>query len=181
MTLPDRVPTAPSSDARSQRGAARARSLALAPQCAWLAEVLQHHIAIEQAFAAVRAAPDAQQRRAAQRWLATLLTGHSAAEEAVLYPAMALSDQQLHATSAYAQQGVAKTGVATLETLDPMSEGYLDALEQLRDAVAHHLHEEEDHWYPALARQGGAAERARLSARYQEEFVRYMGSDSDLS
>ena len=182
MTLYDKVTAAVTSLATSSpRRASRARSLALAPQCAWLADVLQHHIAIEQAFAGVRAAPDAEQRRAAQRWLALLLTGHSMAEEAVLYPAMALADQKLHSTSAYAEQGGAKVGMATLETLDPMSQDYLDALEHVRDAVARHVHEEEDNWYPVLARQGGAAEMARLSRRYQEEFRRYMGSDSDLS
>ena len=182
MTLPDKIAAAATSLTNSSpRRASRVKSLALAPQCAWLADVLQHHIAIEQAFAGVRAAPDAEQRRAAQRWLATLLTGHSMAEEAVLYPAMALADQKLHSASAYAEQGGAKVGIAMLETLDPMSEDYLEALARVRSTVARHVHEEEDNWYPALATQGGAIEMARLSTRYQEEFRRYMGSDSDLS
>ena len=182
MTPLDKVAIAEASRAtRSQRAAARAGLKTLATQCTWLGDILQHHIAIEQAFAGVRAAPDPEQRRAAQRWLATLLTGHSMAEEAVLYPAMVLNDQKLHSTSAYAEQGAAKVGIATLETLDPMSQAYLDALEHVRGVVARHVHEEENHWYPALARQGGPSERARLSARYQEEFRRYMGSDSDLS
>ena len=182
MTLFDKVAIAEAPPAtRSQRAAARASLLALATQCAWLSDILQHHIAIEQAFAGVRAARDPEQRRAAQRWLATLLTGHTMAEEAVLYPAMALRDQKLHSASAYAEQGAAKVGIATLETLDPMSQAYFDALEHVRGVVARHVHEEEAHWYPALARQGGASEKARLSARYQEEFRRYMGPDSDLS
>ena len=182
MTLLDKVISAvtpPETD--EERGKARAKVRALARDCPWLAEVLQHHIAIEQAFASVRFAQDASQRRTAQRWLATLLTGHSAAEEAVLYPAMALGDQKLHSTSAYTEQSGAKVNLAALETLDPMSQDYLDKLEHVRAAVAHHVYEEEDNWYPALARHGGTADKARLSARFEDEFRRYMGPDTDLS
>ena len=116
-----------------------------------------------------------------ERWLSTLLTGHAAAEEAVLYPAMARGDQALQSMAAYAGQGGAKIDLATLEWLDAMSPDYLDKLEHVRKAVALHMHEEEDRWYPELARQGLPAANGRLSARFQEEFERYMGCDADLS
>lgn len=53
----------------------------------WLSLVLDHHVALEGEFEAVRSASTAAARRAAQKRLAVMLTGHSIAEEAVLYPA----------------------------------------------------------------------------------------------
>ena len=107
-----------------------------------------------------------------------MLTGHSMAEEAVLYPAMALGDQQAHATAAYTEQSGAKINLAALEELDPMSQDYLDKLEHVRGAVQHHVYEEESTWFPALARTGDGVLQARLSSRYIEEFDRYMGADA---
>jgi hemerythrin superfamily protein len=179
MTILDKViaaVTPPESQEERDRARAKAREASRASP--WLARVLEHHQQIESAFAAVKDAGDANGRRRAQKWLATLLTGHSLAEEAVLYPAMALDDQKGHATAAYTEQSGAKINLAALETLDPMSQDYLDKLEHVRGAVAHHVYEEEDEWFPALAREGDATLQARLSARYSEEFERYMGPDA---
>jgi len=59
-----------------------------------------------------------------------------------------------------------------------MSQEYLDKLEHVRGAVAHHVYEEESKWFTALASEGGAALQMRLSSRYTEEFDRYMGADA---
>jgi hypothetical protein len=58
----------------------------------WLSQAIDHHEEIEAAFASVKAAASAFDRVAEQVALALLLTGHSLAEEAVLYRAMALHD-----------------------------------------------------------------------------------------
>ena len=165
-------------ESEEERQSARTQARQAANEAPWLARVLEHHQQIEAAFAAVKAAADASGRRSAQRWLGTLLTGHSLAEEAVLYPAMALGDQKGHATAAYTEQSGAKINLAALETLEPMSQDYLDKLEHVRGAVAHHVYEEESKWFPQLAAQGGSALQMRLSARYTEEFDRYMGPDA---
>ena len=162
------------------RREARARATGAAANCEWLRLVLAHHRAIEDAFAQVKDAADANGRRRAQHWLGTLLTGHSLAEEAVLYPAMALTDQEGHATSAYTEQSGAKINLAALETMDPMSQDYLDKLEHVRGAVAHHVYEEEDKWFVELSGEGDATMQSRLSTRYAEEFNRYMGADAAL-
>jgi hypothetical protein len=62
--------------------------------------------------------------------------------------------------------------------MDPMSQDYLDKLEHVRGAVAHHVYEEESDWFPTLARQGDTVLQTRLSTRYSEEFERYMGADA---
>jgi hemerythrin superfamily protein len=182
MSILDKVVAAVTpTESAEERAQARVKAREHARSVPWLSDILNHHVAVESAFAAVKAAPDASARRQAQRWLQTLLTGHSLAEEAVIYPAMALSDQKMHSTSAYTEQSGAKVNLAALETLDPMSQDYLDKLEHVRGAVAHHVYEEESTWFPQLCKVGDAATQARLSARYREEFERYMGADSTLA
>ena len=71
--------------------------------------VLEHHQNIEAAFEAVKDADTAAAQRAAQKKLATLLTGHSVAEEAVLYPALADAGEKGHASTAYTEQSAANS------------------------------------------------------------------------
>ena len=177
MTLLDKVigaVTPPESD--EERVEARAKARAAAIPGGWLSMVLDHHVAIEAAFASVKSAPNAFARSAAQRQLAALLTGHSIAEEAVLYPALALNGEKAHATKAYTEQSAAKVQISALEYLDPMSEDYDDKFEHLRGAVLHHVYEEEGNWYIDLQEKLDAEMQEMITSRYQEEFDRYMSS-----
>ena len=175
MGMLDKVVAAVTPEASDEdRAKARQQARAASGGSGWLSQVLDHHEDVEQAFAAVKAAASANARRSAQKMLAVLLTGHSIAEEAVLYPAMALSDQKGHSGEAYTEQSAAKVQTAALEDLDPMSSDYLDKLEHLRAAVAHHVYEEESSWFLEL-RQQDSAVQSKLSRRYREEFERYMG------
>ena len=113
-------------------------------------------------------------RRVAQKQLALVLTAHSIADEAVIYPAMASDDQKAHSSMAYTEQSAAKVQLAALEIIEPMSQDYLDKLEHVRGAVAQHVYQEEGTWFPALLQEGDASVQARLKERYDEEFARYM-------
>ncbi len=68
--------------------------------------------------------------------------------------------------------------MANLENLPPMSREYLDKLEHIREAVAHHVYEEEGTWFLELKRQAPAADQVKLTKRYKEEFERYVGADA---
>ena len=162
---------------REERTKVRAEARTLSGGSGWLAQVLDHHEQIDAAFEAVRNASSPSSRRAAQKWLGTLLTGHSNAEEAVLYPAMALGDHKAHSVEAYTEQSGAKVQTAGLDELEPMSKDYLDKLEHLRSAVAMHVYREESDWFVELRKSGDPAGQAKLSRRYKEEFARYMGSE----
>jgi hypothetical protein len=178
MTLFDKVVAAvtpPETD--QQRHEARARAQAAAGAGDWLALVLQHHEQLEAAFTAVRNGADAAARRSAQQALALLLTGHSSAEESVLYPALVRIGQRTHATMGYTEQAGAKIKMGELEYLDPMSQDYLDKLEHICGAVRHHMYEEESSRFIDLKRQMPAAEQAMLTARFKEEFERYTAQD----
>ena len=178
MSLVDKIVAAvtpPESDAA--RAEARAKAKAVAGANDWLALVLHHHVQIEQAFAAVKDEREPNQRLAAQKRLGLILMGHSIAEEAVLYPGLVQADEQGHAEMAYAEQAAAKTQMAELESLSPMSQEYVDKLEHIRGAVAHHVYEEEGTWFLELKSKLTEAQQARLTQRYIEEFDRYVGQD----
>jgi hypothetical protein len=67
--------------------------------------------------------------------------------------------------------------MALLEKMAPMTQDYLDKLEHIRGAVAHHVYEEEGTWFLELHEKAARAEQAKLGQRYQEEFERYVGND----
>lgn len=162
-----------------ERLQARQSACMLAADCTWLSEVIRQHAAIEQALDAVRMTPRGAERRHALQWLAALLTGHSLAEQAVLYPALSFECRRAHAVTAYADESNAKVELAALQTMPLSDPDFHDKLERFRADLAFHIHEEESHWYPALVRCLDQAGHAELSSRFVAEFRRYMGVDAD--
>jgi hypothetical protein len=168
-------------ESEEKRREARAKARAAAGQNDWLAQVLRHHEQIEALFGAVRATQDVTTRLQALEELALVLTGHANAEEAVIYPALVHFDHKSHGMAGYAEQAGAKANMGELEYLDPMSSEFLDELEHIRGAVAHHMYEEEGDRFLDL-KSLPPSDQARLTARYMEEFNRYVepGRESDL-
>jgi hypothetical protein len=178
MSMIDKVMAAVTpTESEDARGEARRRAQAAAAPGDWLALVLEHHRQIEAAFAAVKNARSAIDRRLAQKRLGVLLTGHAIAEESVLYPALALHGEKGHADTAYSEQATVKTDMAALEVIDAMSQEYLDKLEQMRAAVAHHMYEEEGRWFLELQQNVPSLDQKKLTERYTEEFNRYVGHE----
>jgi hemerythrin superfamily protein len=182
MSILDKVVAAVTPlESDEQRAEARAKARDASTDGDWLSLVLDHHQQIESAFAAVKSATDAASRVSAQKRLALLLTGHSIAEEVVIYPALVKADEEGQATKAYTEQSAAKVQMGLLEDLEPMSQEYLDKLEHIRGAVAHHVYEEEDKWFLGLKEKLPSADQTKLTFRYQEEFSRYTESDEETS
>lgn len=165
-------------ESQEARARARAEAEAASTPGDWLSQIIAHHRAIEAAFDAVEHASDAAGRRAAQKALGVILTGHAIAEEAAIYPALAEEDQVGHAELAYQEQAAAKMELGLLERLDPMSQDYLDKLGHIRGAVAHHVYSEEGTWFLELKKTAPPQEQALIAQRYEEEFSRYMGADA---
>jgi hypothetical protein len=181
MSIIDKVVAAVTPpESEEARREARAKAKAAARPGDWLFMVLQHHEQIEAAFVAVKAASNAAAQTAAQKTLAVILTGHSNAEESVLYPALTKVNEKGHAGMAYTEQAAAKTQMALLEGLTPMTQEYLDKLEHIRGAVAHHVYEEENTWFLELKDKAPQEAQAKLTQRYQEEFSRYVGRDTHV-
>ena len=180
MSILDKVISAVTPpESAETRAKARAKARAASEPGDWLSAILDHHEAIEDAFDAVRRGTGAQARIQALRTLGTLLTGHSMAEEAVVYPALADVGKKLSADTAYMEQVAAKMQMAALETMDPMSQDFLDKLGHLEGAVRHHVFKEESEWFLELKEKGDQAAQSRVTARYTEEYGRYMGDDPD--
>jgi hemerythrin superfamily protein len=157
-----------------KRQEARAKARASCEPGDWLSQILDHHEEIEEAFAEVRESSTADARRAAQKRLGVLLNGHSMAEEAVIYPALAQAGKQGHANTGYTEQAAAKMQLAALEMLDPLSDDYLDKLGHLEGAVATHVYQEEDDWFQYLKEFASDEAQAHATARYREEYGRYI-------
>lgn len=167
--------TPPEKDADRVNARELARSLATPGD--WFSLVLDHHLAIEDAFKHCRAANTGPARTAAMRELAIVLNGHSTAEETVLYPAMTTHDQQGGATMAYQEQALAKVQMAMLERLDPTTQAWIDKLDHIQGAVSHHMYEEEGTWFARMKQASLHDEQDMLRDRFAEEFERYVGPD----
>lgn len=164
-----------SEEARVQ---AREQANAAAMPGDWLSQILDHHLDIEEAFEAVKTAEDKFQRLAEFKQLAILLNGHSLAEEVVVYPMLGAAGEKGHAGLAYNEQAMTKVQMAALETIDPMSQDFIDKLEHIEGAVAHHVYTEEGDWFLDLKKQATPEQDALLTERYAEEYARYVGDDA---
>ena len=122
-------------------------------------------------------ASDAGSRTVAAKQLGVILMGHAIAEESAVYPGMASSGEKGHASHAYTEQATVKMEMAALEKLDPMSKDFDDKLELIREAVAHHMYEEEGTWFPDLLRTASAQDSAMITEHYNDAFDRFVGED----
>ena len=152
----------------------RADAMDVAADVPWFSAILDHHVEIEEAFANVKEAADEFARTEAQQNLAFLLTAHSNAEEAIVYPMLAIVGEASIAKHAYGEQAMAKMEMVKLDEIPvKMSKDYLDKLEEIRLAVAHHMMEEERDLFPALAEKASDEQNEKLSIKYDEEFTQY--------
>lgn len=176
MSVLDRVAAAVTPAASEEdRAEARRRADALAREHGWLQQILAHHRQIEAAFAEGLTASAPQARQKAAKELGMLLTGHSMAEEAVIYPAVSQHDGKGHAAMAYEEQSMAKVQFALLEQIDPMSKEWREKLEHIQGAVQQHVYQEESSWFPEVATSIDTEMSAFLDQRYREEATRYFG------
>lgn len=176
MSFIDRIAAAIAPTASlEERGDARRRAEERATSEPWLAAILDHHKQIERLITEAINTNDAQGRKAGVRELAQVLTAHSMAEEAVIYPDIAEYDGKAHAAMAYEEHSMTKIQLAKLEKMDPMTEEWQEKLRHIESALQQHMYQEESTWLPALGENLPADEKQRMTARFLEEYERYMG------
>ncbi|HEX3666811.1 MAG TPA: hemerythrin domain-containing protein [Rhizomicrobium sp.] len=163
-------------ESAEDRAKARAKAMAAAEDGDWLSLILRHHLDLEAALAAVENATEEEERAIAFKAFGVLLTGHSIAEEGVIYPTLSAASETGHADMGYSEQSMVKMQMAALEKLDPLSMAFADKLEHIKGALLHHMYEEEGNWFLDLKEKTTAADQEMLTERYTEEFERYMGS-----
>ena len=177
MSILDKIAAAATPLASDEtRAEAHAAARSMSSGTDWLGQVLDHHEQIDALFVKTKAATGPADRKAALEELARRLTGHSIAEEAVLYPALVKADYEGKATLAYTQQSTAKTEMFLLDGLDPESEEWADKLEHIISAVRQHVYEEESSWFPKLF-ESEDVDQSLLTAKYAEQIDRYLGDE----
>lgn len=179
MTLLDKfIAAVTPPESEEDRLEARNKATRLAMPGDWLDQIIQHHMDIEDAFAGVKAANDAGSRTTALKMLSVLLTGHAIAEEAVIYPALAQVGEKTYAGLGYDEQAMTKVQMALLEQLHPMSDDFMEKLEHIEGAVAHHVYAEEGNWFLDLKKSTSEEQQMLFTQRYAEEYARYVGEDA---
>jgi hypothetical protein len=164
-------------ESEEKRAQAHQKARAAARPGDWLSMILDHHEGLVSVFDEIRACDTPEGRHAGLRKFERLFAGHAIAEEMVVYPAQSLADEKMSADMGYTEQTAAKMQIAALEVMDPMSQPFLDKLGHLEGAVKHHIHEEEDKRFVQLMQRSSPEEVERVTARYREEYERYMGGE----
>jgi hypothetical protein len=157
------------------RGDARRMAHAVSTPGDWLSQAVEHHEGLEQAFANVWLALDCTSRTSAFKQLGILLTVHSIAEEAVIYPALAMRRDKSMSFEAYDEQALIKVQMAVLDRLNPMSRPFIDKLASLERMVMDHIYAEEGKRFLDLKRVVSSYDQAIMTERYAEEYDRYAG------
>jgi hemerythrin superfamily protein len=119
--------------------------------------IMQDHREVERLFDELKENPEKRQNLLPV--LTTLLTAHSRAEEAEVYPVAAAEAGEKEEVSHSQQEHIeADRLLAKLAKTDPTSPEFDKALQNLVDAVSHHVEEEETKVLPGM-RSGLSAER----------------------
>jgi hemerythrin superfamily protein len=139
--------------------------------------IVQDHREFQRIFEELRSDPS--KRRALAPVMSTLLFAHSRAEESEVYPrarAAGGEDEVEHSQEEHLQ---ADQLAERLTSLDPDSGEFGDVLEQLIDAVTHHLEEEEESVLPHMRERMSADELEDLGERFLAARAEHLGDQPD--
>lgn len=121
--------------------------------------IMSDHREVERLFAQLRAEPAS--RPGLTPVLTTLLTAHSRAEEAEVYPAAAdEAGESEEVSHSQEEHLLADQLLADLAETDPASSSYEKVLAKLVEAVSHHIDEEEKTVLPGIRK--GIPEKRRV-------------------
>jgi hemerythrin superfamily protein len=135
--------------------------------------IVQDHRELQRMFAELRSDPS--KRRALSPIMSTLLFAHSRAEESQVYPrarAAGGAEDVEHSQEEHLQ---ADQLAERLTSLDPDSGEFGDVLEELIDAVTHHLEEEEESVLPHMRERMTADELGDLGEQFLAARAEHLG------
>lgn len=136
--------------------------------------IMQDHREVERLFEVLQREPE--KRAATVPVLVTLLTAHSRAEEAEVYPA-AREEAGAEDLVAHSQQEHAEADrlLQRLATCDPATSEFDAILEDLVDAVTHHVEEEESDVLPAMTEGLSDDRRSELADAFLVSRAQHLG------
>lgn len=172
MSFLDRIAAAIAPAATDeQRMEARRQLEQLAVNEPFAQDILDQHRQIEALFQKARGERGMGAQDAVEE-LSVLLSAHSMAEEAVVYPEISDHSGKAHAGMAYEEHAMTKVQLAVLQKLEPTSKEWLEKLDHIESAVQQHVYQEEGTWLPDVIRYAPMAERQRMNTEYREYFER---------
>jgi hemerythrin superfamily protein len=136
--------------------------------------IMQDHREVERLFNELKTRPE--QRRLLIPTLTSLLTAHSRAEEAEVYPVArdeaGEADEVAHSQQEHAE---AEQLLARLAETDPQAPEFDEVLNDLVEAVTHHVEEEESTVLPGMRERLDDARRAELGKAFAASRAEHMG------
>lgn len=139
--------------------------------------ILQDHREMERMFDQLRTDPDS--RAGLVPVLTTLLTAHSRAEEAEVYPAARSeageSDEVEHSQEEHL---LADKLMLELAETDPATTAFDDKLTELIDAVTHHVEEEEKTVLPGMRTALSDERRSELGQAFLHSRQQHLGDQA---
>lgn len=136
--------------------------------------IMQDHREVERLFDALRDEPE--KRPTLLPVLTTLLTAHSRAEEAEVYPVAASEAGEKEEVSHSQQEHIeADQLLAKLAATDPTSADFEQVLQNLVDAVSHHVEEEETKVLPGMRSNLSDERRAELGEAFAASRKQHLG------
>jgi hemerythrin-like domain-containing protein len=136
--------------------------------------IMQDHREVERLFDELKENPD--KRPNLLPVLTTLLTAHSRAEEAEVYPVAAAEAGEKEEVSHSQQEHIeADQLLAKLAKTDPMSADFDKALQNLIDAVSHHVEEEETKVLPGMRANLSDQRRTELGDAFAASRKEHLG------
>ena len=108
----------------------------------------QDHRMVEELFEAIEESRDAGEREQLFTELSDALAVHAALEENIFYPACKSEDTEDTLLEALQEHLQAKRLLADLLDMDPMNEVFMAKIKVLKEAIEHHVEEEESEVMP---------------------------------
>jgi hemerythrin superfamily protein len=136
--------------------------------------IMQDHREVERLFDELKTHPE--QRPLLVPTLTALLTAHSRAEEAEVYPVArdeaGEADEVAHSQEEHAQ---AERLLERLAATDPQSPEFDEVLDEVIEAVTHHVEEEESTVLPGMRERLDDSRRAELGKAFAASRAQHMG------
>ncbi|WP_328324655.1 hemerythrin domain-containing protein [Kribbella sp. NBC_00382] len=140
--------------------------------------IMQDHREVERLFDELKDHPE--KRKGLVPVLTTLLSAHSRAEESVVYPAAAAeadeADDVAHSQEEHVE---ADQLLAKLAATDPDSAAFDKVLQDLVDAVSHHVNEEESSVLPGIRAKLSEKRRLELAEAFAASRKEHLGDQPD--
>jgi len=135
--------------------------------------IIQDHRELQRMFEELRSDPS--KRRALAPMMSTLLFAHSRAEESEVYPGARAAGNADDVEHSQEEHLAADQLAERLSALDPESGEFAEVLDQLIEAVTHHLEEEEETVLPHLRERLSADELDNLAERFLAARAEHLG------